>query len=302
MTITNLSTGAAASPAGHIAGGVSRARLDADALIVVIRTPKSASSSLAAIAAQAFSDGRAFMLPNTLDIEGSISALQHLRHIRHAARVNYRWHRLLRLEQVFERINLEAKPGDFLTGGHIDFDTCHNALTRPFKFITLVRNPIDRASSEYAYARAGFSRKNRLAKFDASLIAKVAGRHSFEGYLDFLTDHRAAFGDIACRYVGVKPGDDIAAHFAAHAYHFGTVDNLPAFARGLAARTGHIVEERHLNATTAARIKLTSSERRKIEKLYPGDFALYEWCRAQETHAAAPRPQRLALSLVGATA
>jgi hypothetical protein len=296
-----MCAGTHASPARYVEPGA-RPSPNSDALIVVIRTPKSASSSLAAIVSQAFSGSRAHMLPNTLDIEGAISALQHLRHIRHAARVNYRWHRLLRLGQVFERINREANPGDVLTGGHIDFDTCRNNLVRPVKFITLVRNPIGRSQSEYAYARAGHRRKHSLSKFDASLVAKAAARYSFEGYIDFLTDHRAAFGDIACRYVGLRTGENIAAHFAAHAYHFGTVDNLPAFARGLAVKSGQPVEERHLNPTTAARINLTPGERRKIERLYAGDFELYNWCRAHEAHTD-PRPlSRPVLSLISASA
>lgn len=276
---------------------------DNDALIVVIRTPKSASTSLAAIVADAFPNARAFSLPNTLDIEGSISALQHLRHIRHTARVNYRAHRRLRLARVFDRINAESNGGDIVTGGHVDFETCRRKLTRPLKFVNVVRHPVDRSLSEYAYARAGFMRKNGLAKLDASLVAKAAGRYSFEGYLDFLADHRAAFGDIACRYVGLRPGDDIAAHFAAFAFHFGTVDNITPFARTLAAKTGHAVREQHLNQTTApARFRLGAAERRKIENLYAGDFALYEWCRANEALSPPRAPARPTLGLANATA
>jgi len=296
MTITNMCNGAQPWPSPPAAENTQR---NSNALIVVIRTPKSASSSLAAIVGQAFPAARAFVLPNTLDIEGSISTLQQLRHIRHAARINYRWHRLLRLEQVFERINIQANPGDILTGGHIDFDTCRTKLARAARFITVVRNPVDRSLSEYAYARAGHRRKRGLAKWDASLVAKAAGRYSFEGYLDFLTDHRAAFADVACRYVGLRAGQDIAAHFAAHAYHFGTVDNLPAFANGLAEKTGQKVEVRHLNSTEAPTpIKLTQAEHRKVERLYAGDFALYDWCRAQEVQTPPRRPARPALSLV----
>jgi hypothetical protein len=297
MTITNMCDSACPTPVGES----SRAPVDSHALIVVIRTPKSASSSLAAIAEEALPAARRYMLPNTLDIEGSISALQQLRHIRHAARVNYRWYRLLRLEQVFDRINIEANPGDVLTGGHIDFDTCRHKVTRAVKFITLVRNPVDRSLSEYAYARSGHGRKNALAKWDSSLVAKAAARYSFEGYIDFLTDHRAAFADIACRYVGVRAGDDIAAHFAAHAFHFGTVERLPSFVRGLSEKTGHKIQPCHLNPTAApAQIALRQAEHRKIERLYAGDFELYDWCRAHEAQPAPRKAARPALSLVSA--
>jgi hypothetical protein len=276
---------------------------DTGALIVVIRTPKSASTSLAAIAADAFAGTRSFFLPNTLDIEGSISALQHVRHIRHTARLNYRWHRRLRLSHVFDRIAAQAKAGDIITGGHIDFETCRRNLSLPLKFVTLVRHPVDRSLSEYAYARAGYARKRGLAKIDASLVAKAAGRYSFEGYLDFLLDHRAAFADIACRHIGLLPTDDIATHFAANAFHFGSVDNLSAFARTLSARTGRDVNEHHLNQTASpARLKLSPGERCKIENLYAGDLALYEWVRAHEAQLP-QRPQgRPTLNLVSAHA
>jgi hypothetical protein len=269
---------------------------------VVIRTPKSASTSLATLVEQAFPEARSFVLPNTLDLEGAISSLQYLRHLRHAARINFRSHQLLRLSQVFARINAEALPGDVLTGGHLDFETCRKRLAAPPKFITLIRNPIDRSLSEYTYARLGFHRKSCLAKLDASLVAKAAGRYSFEGYLDFLTDHRAAFGDIACRYVGLHAHDDIAAHFAEHAYHFGTVDNVSAFARALARKTGRPLHEQHLNPTgVPMRLKITAAEQRKVEKLYPRDQELYEWVRTQEARDARPQP-RPALAWVAATA
>jgi len=298
MTITHVSLVANQLPTRKADGPASA---DSDAIIVVIRTPKSASSSLAAIVAQSLPSARAFVLPNTLNVEGAISTLQLLRHIRHATRINFRRHRALRLGQVFDRINLEASPGDILTGGHIDFDTCRRMVTRPVKFIALIRNPIDRSRSEYAYARAGHRRKNSLTKWDSSLVAKAAGRYTFEGYIDFLTDHRAAFADIACRYVGLKAGEDIGAHFATHAYHFGTVDRLPAFARGLGEKTGQVVEMPRLNPTAAPeQATLTLAEHRKIEKLYAGDFELYDWCRTQEARSTPRKAQPATLGLVGA--
>jgi len=261
-----------------------------DALIAVIRTPKSASSSLSSIALQAFPDARCFILPNLLNLEGAISRFQRLRHMRHSARVMFNAHKTVRVGRVFDLVNREGRKGDLLIGGHIDFDTCRRNVTRQVKFITLVRDPFDRVISEYAYSRAGHHRKWAVAKFDASLVAKAAGRYTLHGYLDFLLEHATVFGDIACRHLGVAPGDDIAAHFAAHAYHFGTVDNLTDFADGLARKTKRPVQVPHLNRSSkAGTTALTPDMKRKVERLYANDLMLYEWCRRTPSRTA-PRP------------
>jgi len=271
-----------------------------NALLVVIRTPKSASTSLAKIVAKAFPRGRQFFLPNTLDLDGQLSSLQRLRHARHALHVNYRHHRLLRTKDVFASIDRTASPGDIVTGGHIDLETCRQNLTRKFKAIALVRDPIDRSLSEYAYARAGFIRKSALEKYDAGRTAQIAGRFSYEGYLDFLLEHRALYGDIACRYLGLAGIENVAAHFAEHIFHFGTVDNLVAFAHTLGRKTGQDIAVEHLNRTSATVRQIpTRAEQSKLKQLYAGDFALHEWCRKHEpavaTQSVRPPTPRVAV-------
>jgi hypothetical protein len=264
-----------------------------DALLAVIRTPKSASTSLASIVLQAFPGARRFILPNTLNPEIALSGFQRLRHLRHAARVTLNAHGTIGAARVFDLVNREGRSGDLLTGGHIDFDTCRLNTARKVRFITLVRNPIDRVISEYSYLRAGHARKWMLAKVDSSIAAKTASRYSLQGYLDFLLEHRHAFGDIACRHLGIAPGTDIAAHFAAHAYHFGTVDDLAAFADGLSRKTKRPVQVPHLNPTgKTATLALTREIRRKAERLYENDLALYEWCR-RSAPGTATRPAPL---------
>jgi hypothetical protein len=254
----------------------------ASELIVVVRIPKSASLSLSAMALQAFPDRQVFVLPNTLDLDGRHSFFQRLRHARHVTRLTLKHHRTLSLARVYARINQAASAGALVTGGHIDFESCRKAFSHDFQMLTLIRNPVDRSLSEYDYARDGFAKKPFLAKLDASLIAKAAGRYSYEGYLDFLLERRSAFGDIACRYLGV-PGADFARHFADHVFHFGLVDDMRSFAAGLARKTGHDFDVQHLNSSANVSNRLLSkAERRKVEDLYANDLALYEWCRRQD--------------------
>jgi hypothetical protein len=257
--------------------------IEATELLVVIRTPKSASTTLATLAAHACVGGRTFMLPNTLDLEGEISAFQRLRYARHAMRLNHRHHRLLRTADVYAAIDRDAKPGDLISGGHIDFDTCRRNLKQKVKMIALIRNPVDRSLSEYAYARAAFRRKRSWMKLSTSLLTRIAGRYSYEGYLDFLIEHGSLFGNIACKYLGIAPHASFEEHFAKHAYHFGTVDNLRAFAQSLGCKTGRNIPLDHLNRSSVPTDRvLTRATFAKLERLYATDFEVYEWCRKRE--------------------
>lgn len=247
------------------------------------------------LAARACEGSRTFFLPNTLDLDGEISSFQRLRYARHAMRLNYRHHRVLRLGEVFAAIGRDAKPGDMITGGHIDFQTCREKLPQNMKMIALIRNPVERSLSEYAYARHGFNRKSPWTKFDASVVAKAAGRYSYDGYLDYLLEHSAVFGNIACRYLGRAPDADIAGHFDKYAFHFGTVDNLDGFAKSLARKTGRNVALQHLNRTLLPTDRIiTHATRAKIERLYAADFEVYEWARRRETAAVAEPSKRAA--------
>ena len=265
-------------------------QLCAQSAILVVRIPKSASTTLAALALQALPDARRFLVPNTLDLDGELSAWQRLRHWRHAAGHNARGHGTLRQSQAFTRISKTIEPGDLIIGGHADFDTCRRALGPALKFVTVVRNPTTRVISEYTYARAGHKRKRWLSRFDASLVAKAAARYDFESYLDFLRDRSDVYADIASRYIGLKPGVEIAAHLAANAFHIGTVDNMTLFAREFGRKTGVAVGTQHLNPTVRKVDHLpTPRERTLIEQLYARDFELYEECLQREAALTATR-------------
>lgn len=257
---------------------------------MVVRIPKSASTTLSALARQAFPTARQFFVPNTLDLDGELSAWQRLRHWRHALRHNASQYEVLQQSLAFARISQSIKPGDLVGGGHADFDTCRRALGPTLKFLTVVRNPTTRVISEYAYARAGHKRKPWLSRFDASLTAKAAARYDLEGYVRFLYDRADVYGNLACRYIGLKPGTDMATHIATHAFQIGTVDNMALFARELCRKTGTAASTPHLNATIRKVDHLpTPRERSFIEQLYARDFELYEHCLRREAQLTATR-------------
>jgi len=236
--------------------------------------------SLVAGLEQAFASKRIFYFPNTLDLDGRVSHLQRLRFCRARLQNLYRHHGSFSMRAVCERIRRQATPGDLIMGGHVDFHTAQARIARPLKIITLLREPVARAYSEYHYMRQSFLRKRRLNRFDASVLHKAAGRCDFDSYLDFLSAHREIYGDIACRYLGWDGTEDIERFSTRDVFHWGALEQSGSFARGLAEKLGRSFSLPHANRVAVERSPVTPAQREKLERIYAQDMILYEWVRA----------------------
>ncbi len=122
-------------------------------IYLCVRIPKSGSSSLGEIVASAFAGSRTFVLPNTLDLDGRISMLQRMRARRSRLQTLLRHYPALTLDQAFASIRANAKDGDLIHGGHIDFPSARRELGAAVKIVTMLRDPYRRAISEYNYSR-----------------------------------------------------------------------------------------------------------------------------------------------------
>jgi hypothetical protein len=250
-----------------------------DCVYLCVRIPKSGSVSMASAVTSAFSGHRIFYLPHTLELDGRLSRFQHFRYVRTQRRNLNAAYGTRKLDDAFAAIRSTIRGGDLIGGGHIDFASVSYALDRPVKIITLLRNPYQRSLSEYRYARNNHLRKPRLARFDSHAVAMVAAKHDFEGYLDFLTEHRDIYGDLASRYLGFD-GVDPAGYFQRNVFHAGILEMANEFSRGLAAKTGRPVGFPHLNKTDAAtHAELSHNARQKIARLYERDFIAFEYLR-----------------------
>lgn len=251
-------------------------------VFLCVRLPKSGSASLARGLERAFAGRRIFYLPNTLDPDSRVSPLQRLRFWRARFQNLFRHYRSFSMKQACARIAREACPGDLVMGGHIDFRAASASLARPLGIITLLREPVTRAHSEYDYMRRSYLRKPRLKRFDASVLHKAAGRYDFDSYIDYLFDHRGVYGDIVCQYLGWESSEDMQAFFARNVFHCGVLERSDAFAAELTEKLGLPFSMPHENRLVSQRPEITRLQRAKLEQIYLRDLELYEWVSANE--------------------
>src|SRR5262249_30301664 len=267
-----------------------------DVFYVCIRIPKCGSTSLSFFLDSVFAQARKFYLPHTLDLDGACSRFQSLRFIRTQSRNLFKHYGTLCLHRAFEIISENARSGDLIDGGHLDFPSVRLNLRKQVKLITLFREPGVRVHSEYHYFRETHLKRNALTRFDAGLRPKIAAKYSFDGYLDFLLERRAVYGDLAARYVGWDGAQRLSAYFDDNVFHAGLLEEQGAFAQGLCAKLGMEISFPHRNVT-AARPKelLTNHQRQKVAEIFPRDLALYEWQR-ERVQAKPPRTNGLPAS------
>lgn len=251
-----------------------------DSLFLCVRMPKSGSQSLVRGLQAAFAGRRIFYVPNTLDPDSRVSRLQRLRFLRSRYQNLSRHYGSISMHDVWRRIGRHAKPGDLLMGGHVDFCTASAQLRRPLKIITLLREPVARARSEYDYMRRGYARKTWANWFDASVLHKRAGRLDFDSYLDFLFAHRAIYGDIASQYLGWNGKDDLSEFFARNVFQCGVLERSEDFARALSAKLGRAFALPIENRATGEHPEVTPRQRALLEQIYARDTVLYDWVGA----------------------
>jgi len=247
-------------------------------ICVCVRIPKCGSTSLVKCLTSTLTDRQTFYLPHSLNLEGPISAFQRWRFHRTRARNLRRCYHTSDIGSVYKLIEKDAAEGDLIVGGHIDFSSVRQNVGRKLKMIVMFRDPAERSRSEYNYCRQAYFRKQAMSRFDATIMHKTAGRCDFDAYLDFMLDHAPAYANLAARYVGWDGNEDLSRLFARDVFHSGVLERSDIFACALAEKLQRPVSFPHDNRTGKNRVPhFTTAQRRKVEQLYPLDFALYEW-------------------------
>lgn len=246
---------------------------------VLIRVPKSGSTSLQSIAASALPGARVFETPETArTISKGVTLYEQMRSRRR------RWRHFMKAsgawtEAGFWRgVHTAAADGD-IVAGHL----CYGEPQLPdfdLRYVTLLRDPRERMLSSYNYDRVGFERRPGWRRSVATGQLQASGR-SFEHYLNYLADPERRAIQPASLYVlgDENPVDDLA-FLRDRYFHFGVLDKLDLFARGLGAKLGREAAAEWKNRTPKRKhAALSPAEAKLIEKVFARDVELYERAR-----------------------
>lgn len=268
-------------------------------LLLCLRIPKSGSCSLGRALARTLAGRRNFYVPNTLELDGRLSRLQHLRFRRSQMRNLMAHYRTRNLGHALRYIDHKSAPGDLLIGGHADFRTLSHHLSMPVKIVTILRNPLDRCRSEYHYSRCNFLRRSPLNRIDSGVLPRIAAKTDFDSYIDFLFDHREIYGNIATAYLGLQPWDEIGRFFQRHIFHAGVLEENAVFSNVLGEKLGAQVQFPHLNVSGSAdHVAIGTRARRKIELLYARDYEIYEFLAGATVTSGARRAKAFPAEVV----
>jgi hypothetical protein len=243
-------------------------------VLVLVRVPKSGSTTLVHMVTAALPDARIYRLPHMLRSDEGPSRLEKLRRTRSRMRRFFKLFGTVREKTALQRLAAQLRDGDIVSG-HFAYGT----LDLPdfqTDCVTLLRHPLDRLISEYNYTRVGFEQRWRVQRlYHRGRLA--AARLSFADYLAFLEDNRTLFENLATRYVtGARTCAD-PAFLQQNYFHFGALERLDRFAEGLSAKLGVEVQPRHERITSQrADIAMTARDQARFERLFAEDLNMYD--------------------------
>lgn len=246
---------------------------------ILVRVPKSGSTSLQRMAASVLPDARVFETPETAKtISSGVTLYEQMRNRRR------RWRHFMKAYGAWTEagfwkgVNAEAADGD-IVAGHL----CYGEPQLPdfdLRYITLLRDPCERMLSSYNYDRVGFKRRRGWRRSLISGQLQASGK-TFEHYLNYVADPERRAVQPASMYVlgDENPTDDLA-FLKDRYFHFGVLDQLDLFADGLGRKLGRVASAEWKNKTPKRRHEaLSPAETRLIETIFARDVELYERAR-----------------------
>jgi hypothetical protein len=251
-----------------------------DFVSICIRIPKSGSATLWAELVTSGAFKTIYKLPSTVDFDGALSFYHHLRFIRHRLRNNYKDYGMYSDKKVFRYVNEHISNGDLIGGGHLEFATVSKQIHSKLRLISVVRNPFDRCVSDYNYSRNTHKDKNILKKFRGAIVKKIAVKYDFDGFLDFLAEHKEIYGNQSTRYVGWNGSQDLSAFERENVFHWGTLEKYQEFLRGFYDKVGKTQSEGRIHKNAASQkfvAAVNKSQMSKIEGIFDLDLVLWDW-------------------------
>lgn len=246
---------------------------------ILIRIPKSGSTSLEKSMTEALAPKHLFRVPMLFNPDSEVSLLEASRSTKKKLRRIWTNFHVFGETAMWHKIDHEVENGDIISG-HIHYGSPRLTKTEA-RYITIIRDPLDRFISEYKWIQFGYKKRLPLQKIYHFGRTAAAGK-SIDYYLDFLLDHHHIYSNPATHYIcGSSPQLNPFEHLLHYFWHFGILDRPDLFASGLASKTGKSFRLQHLNfSPSKSQIKLSSSQIHKFELLHNLDIPLYEKAKA----------------------
>lgn len=253
-------------------------------ILILVRIPKSGSTSVSLMVRKPFPVERTLAMGPTINPDADLSALQDFRIELKKLKKRLKKYHAVTVPQMLRTI--KAREGDLdLITGHIHYGFVKLKSKEP-RHITVIRDPVARARSDYFYTRERMGKKAGHSWYQSERL-KIAATRDFENYLSFLHERKASYGNTASRFIiGESEFETAFDCLEKGFYHYGLLEDLPGFIEGLAEKTGlegfEVVHARK-SSKPEEETALSQAERRLIEKIYDADLECYEQARAKLT-------------------
>lgn len=251
-----------------------------DGILIFVEIPKSGSTSVSRMLRRQFDPTAILAFPRTIELDAELSAVQSARFKIKVMRTRMKVYNCLTQAQM-QRVIANKEQEISLILGHLHFQSLTLNHKRPL-YLTLMRNPYDRALSDYLYTRQRMAKKTGRHFYQNARL-KAAARYDFGSYLSFLMEHRDIYGNEACRYiVGDSSFRDAYECLRNEYFHYGTLEALDGFAAELADKLDLSEIPLHHENKTINRdhsSEMGAKERALIERLYDRDLDCWEHIR-----------------------
>jgi len=240
----------------------------------IIRIPKSGSSSLEISIKDALRPVNLFKVPMLNNPDASISLIENIRTYKKKTSRLWKNFRVLSESAMWEKIQQNLLDGDIISG-HMAYGSLRLQDVN-IKYITIIRDPLDRFISEYKWIRHGYEKRWPTQKF-YHFGRPAASAKSMDYYLDFLREHEHVYSNPATRYIcGTHSHTEPFNHLSKNYWHYGILEKSVEFATLFESKTGIKFSLGHANhSPSPSTIKLTAAQTTKFEQLHNIDINLY---------------------------
>lgn len=248
---------------------------------VLICIPKSGSRSIENMFRNNFPESHIFGIPpldiNHLGPEGLTDAFRRKRKL---FKWGFRMHGVFTEKAMWAAIDRKTGNGDVVSG-HFAYDRAV-LPSNDTRFITIMRNPVQRLISEYNYSRGEYLDRPAIRRVYMKGLVEVAGTKTFSDFLEYMFERKERYSNPASTYItGSQQCPDPFSFLKEHYFHFGLLERMDLFSAQLSNKLGINIPEEWKNKTrNKADIKLSDKDMERTNSLLGKDIELYERVRS----------------------